>query len=212
VRGGLGYTLKCLGGAEAALGNATEGLKRLDSAVAESMAEGEVCQLAMALNECALFRYYLREPGREPREMLAESIRLLRQAGDDFSLAMALDSLAQIALDGGDVADALRLWTECAGIARRLDDKAGGSFAINGLARIAVMKGSHARGLRLHSAAERLLREGGRSLHPLDQAVVDPSVADARGALGQVEADAAWAAGDGLTLAEALDYALSAEA
>jgi predicted ATPase/class 3 adenylate cyclase len=212
VRNGLGYTLKCLGGAEAALGNATEGLKRLDGAVAESMAEGEVWQLAMALNDCALFRYYLREPGREPREMLAESISLLRQAGDDFSLAGALDSLAQIALDGGDVGDAWRLWTECAGIARRLDDKAGGSFAINGLARIAVMKGSHARGLQLHSAAERLLREAGRSLHPLDQAVVDPSVADARGSLGRVEADAAWAAGDGMTLAAALDYALSAEA
>jgi hypothetical protein len=43
----------------------------------------------------------------------------------------------------------------------------------------------------------------------MDQAGVDRAVADAHKALGQVEADAAWAAGKDMTLLEALDYALA---
>jgi predicted ATPase/class 3 adenylate cyclase len=208
-RAGLGYTMMCLGGAEVALGSASEGLRLLESAVAESRTEGEKWQLALALNECACIVHYMDVPGREPRQMLEESITLIRQAGDEWSLVLILDSLALVAMDSGDVGDALRLWSESAGIARRLDDKASGSFAINGLARIAVKKGSYGRGLRLHSAAAHLLREAGRSLYPMDQAGVDRAVADAHKALGQVEADAAWAAGKDMTLLEALDYALA---
>jgi hypothetical protein len=208
VRRGLGFTIMCLGGIEAAVGNVSESVHLLASAVAESRAEGEPWQLAMALNDCALYGHQLGEPGR-PREMLEESIALVRQAGDEWSLALTLESLAQVALDSGDVGDAWKRWSECAAICRRLEDKSNGSYAINGLARIAVMKGHYARGLRLHSAAARLLREAGRALMPMEQAVADAWVADARGELGDVEADAAWAAGEDMTLLEALDYAMA---
>jgi predicted ATPase/class 3 adenylate cyclase len=209
VRRGRGYTLMCLGGAEAALGNAAEGLHRLDSAIAESRADGDIWQLAMALNDCALYGHYLHAQGREPREMLKESSVLLRDLGDDWSLGLILDSLAQVELDIGDLGEAEKLWTECAGIARRLDDKMIGATTINGLGRIDVMNGNYSRGVRMHSAAQRLLREAGKLLSPLEQAVVDGAVTDARRALGQVEADAAGAAGEDMSLLEALDYALA---
>jgi hypothetical protein len=199
----------CLGGAEAALGNADEGLELLDRSVAESRAEGEPWQLAVALNDCALIRHFLHQPGREPREMLEESIALLRQLGDDWSLGNTLDSLAIVALDNGDTDRAWRLWVECAGIARRFDDKLIGGVAINGMGRIAIVKASYARALQLHSAAAHLLREWGKSLVPMEQAVIDGSIAEAHKRLGEVEADIAWAAGDNLTLSGALEYALA---
>jgi roadblock/LC7 domain-containing protein len=82
-------------------------------------------------------------------------------------------------------------------------------MAINGLGRMAAMKADYARALRLLSAAARLLPEAGKSLMPMEQAVVDAAVADARNALSQVEADAAWAAGEDMTLLSALDYAVA---
>jgi predicted ATPase/class 3 adenylate cyclase len=209
VRSGLGFTLMCLGGAEVAVGNTAEGIRLLDRGVAESRAEGDGWQLAVALNDCAIHRHHLHEPGPEPREMLGESIALLRQMGDDCTLGFALESLAQVALDNGDIGDAGLLLTECANIARRLNDKQTGATAINGLGRIAAMKADHALALRLHSAAARLLPEAGKCLLPMEQAVVDGAVSDARRALGQAEADTAWAAGKDMTLLEALDYALA---
>jgi predicted ATPase/class 3 adenylate cyclase len=209
TRRGLGLTLTCLGGAEIGLGNITESLRCLNTAVAESRVEGAPWQLAVALCDCANTRYYLHQPGPETREMLQESIVLLRQLGDDWTLGFPLDVLALVELDGGHVADARRLWNECGDIARRLDDKLSGSAAIHGMGRIAVKNASYARGLRLHSAAARLLREAGKSLMPIEQDALDASITEARDALGQVEADAASAAGKDMTLQEALDYALA---
>jgi predicted ATPase len=211
VSGGLGFALMCLGGTEVALGNVGEGLDLLRHAVAAARDESEPWQLAQTLNDCALCSHLAGDRGPEPWTMLEQSVAIFREIGDDWSLSGALDSLALIAFDEDASDQARLLWAECGRIALRLAEQGIAMYALDGMARVAVKSASYGQGLGLHAVAARLRRETGQTPMPDEQASVNASIAAARQALGDREADRVWRENSELGFMDALSAALTAD-
>jgi len=211
VKEGLGYTLASLGSIEQELGNTSKGLQLLGQAEAACRSEADPLALATTLNSYGMYRHIAGEPGPGPRNMLEESVAILREIGDDWILTAVLDSLGQVALDQDDLESATRCWTECCRIALKVADGILGADSLDGMGKIAIKRGDFERGLRLHAVAARLRREAGQTLEPAVQQFVDVSVAPARQALDGHHAQAIWEEGGRLSLVEAINYALAEE-
>jgi predicted ATPase/class 3 adenylate cyclase/DNA-binding CsgD family transcriptional regulator len=123
-------------------------------------------------------------------------------------LAQAAHRRAALELDTGDVASAEELAHEA------LVQAAAGPWppyvidALELLACVAIARDSHAEGVRLHGAAQHLRDDAGyRYLVEPERGRLQRAIDSARGALGDDELTAARAAGQGLTLDDAIAYA-----
>ncbi len=97
-----------------ALGRGDEAVPLLEQLAPAARATGQDRLLAQALFSLALTRPLPdgEEPSADLREMLEESVRLFRQAGDDWGVALALIPLGDLALLSGDVAGAQAMHEE----------------------------------------------------------------------------------------------------
>src|SRR5207249_10234786 len=103
------------------------------------------------------------------------------------------------------------LWEESLVNNRELGHKRGIVQNLEGLAAVAVAQAQSERAARLFGTAEGLREAIGAPLPPADRAEHDRSVAAVRTALGEAAFAAAWAAGRGLSLEDALRAALAEE-
>jgi predicted ATPase/transcriptional regulator with XRE-family HTH domain len=141
--------------------------------------------------------------------------RLYRQAADpgedmprDVHHPYPRRRLAYLLLRRGDYAGAIEQASESLRLNLAIRDRRAVAACLAALASIALAQGQPGRAARLCGAAEAALHSIGAALMPPDQVEYDRTVAALRAGPGQHEMQAAWAAGRGLTLAQAAEEAL----
>lgn len=203
----LGNTLLNLALLEDELGNASQARAYLDESLAQFRALGDPWNVALVLFNLG---QVLLEAGEleQADTHFRESLRIDRELGDPVNGSYAIAGLGLLALMGGDTGGARRLLEqslqtrhsarELRPIARNLDC----------LARLERLEGQPRRAARLLGAAEALRRHLGLPLkHPYIAEQQD-EVAALRAELGAATFASGWAAGEALTLEQAVAYAL----
>jgi non-specific serine/threonine protein kinase len=179
-----------------------------EEALALARAAGDDYTVAFAL--VGLGNVALEQGGRaDARGYYDEALALRRRLGHTWGVAHALNSLADLARAEGDNARAADLLRECLVLRRAIGDRGNLVLTLGELAGTNAALGQPARAARLFGAAEALReRTGVRLASPADRAEADRRAAHACAALGASEFAAAWAAGQRMTLEEAVTYAL----
>ena len=140
-----------------------------------------------------------------------EAVELLREHGYTGELTYALDNLGWAALYGGDPEQARAAYEEGLALCAELDDKIAASNYLDGLACVVGAEGGAERAARLLGAAERQ-REAVGDKHSREMAALrEPYLAMARSRLDEIAWQAAWEQGRGMSMEQAIEYALSAE-
>jgi hypothetical protein len=140
--------------------------------------------------------------------LLREALAVLREAGFASGVAMTLGNLGEVQLAQGRVAEAAETISES--LARRyaLHDRFGLPQQLEGLGRVAAARGDPAPAVRLWSEADRLRRDMGTQTGQAYRAEHERFLASLSEQLGKDGFATAWAAGQGITLAEAVVDAL----
>lgn len=138
----------------------------------------------------------------------SQSLALLRKVGNRWSIAYALSRLGFVAVHQSNYGLAEASFTEGLIFCRETDNRWISEECLEGLARLASVKGQCEQAARLFGAAEVLREAVGWHRALPDQAHHDQCVASARAGLEETAFAAAWAEGRALTLEQAVDCAL----
>jgi len=169
---------------------------------------GDRWGIATSLNAVGLLAHYLGD-NAGARRFLEESLTIRRELGDAWAIANSLSSLGDVVLDQADYATTRALLEESLAINQQLGDRSAIAYVLEEFAGLAAVQGQPDRTLRLAGAAAALREVIGSPLAPIDQAQLEGRLASARQALGEATAAATWAAGQALSLAQAVAYALA---
>ncbi|HEU0028351.1 MAG TPA: tetratricopeptide repeat protein [Ktedonobacterales bacterium] len=150
------------------------------------------------------------EPGRA-ETLLEEGLTHARTFGTDWAVANVLISLGHAAREQGDGGRGERFYRESLTAQAKLSNPVYAALGLEGLAAVTSERDSARRAITLCAAAARLRDEAHAPLPPDERAVIERTLATARAALSQPDADAIWAAGHALTLAQAIEIALAGE-
>ncbi|MDQ3937704.1 MAG: hypothetical protein M3253_03380, partial [Chloroflexota bacterium] len=140
-------------------------------------------------------------------EQLAHSVELFRALDDPFGLAWALHLLGMSALALDRIQLAETSWREALEVFSAADDTSGIDTALDDMATIAVMRGQPERALRLAAAAARLGQASGSRITELVRQMGHRTLTGGR-RLSEEMVQAEWRAGESMTTAEAVAYAL----
>jgi predicted ATPase/DNA-binding winged helix-turn-helix (wHTH) protein len=147
------------------------------------------------------------------RALHDESLAIRRELADRTGVAMSLRGLGLVAADEGDYPAARVLHEESLSIKRELGDRRGIAESLEGLADVAAVLDVAGRAPRLWGGAERLREEIGCPMLPQDRARYERHVAAARTASDDDTAfDEAWQEGRAMTMEQAIEFALEAQA
>ncbi len=116
---------------------------------------------------------------------LRASLDLLRELGASEETAIPVQNLGFAALRRNDLVEARALFEESRGLSEAVGWQEGVNYALVGLAAVLVGEGRAAEAAEALGAAERVRRETGVSLEPLERSVHDDTVAAVRAALGE---------------------------
>jgi tetratricopeptide (TPR) repeat protein/tRNA A-37 threonylcarbamoyl transferase component Bud32 len=142
------------------------------------------------------------------RALVEESLALRRALNDIFGMVSSLNNLGDVILIQRDYDAAWELYAESLPLAVEIGDKEGIAYNLASLACLAMAVGGPKRAARLAAATEALLVEIHGALDPNVRDPFDAAIAKARTALGEAAFQAAWDAGERLSLAEVVPYAL----
>jgi predicted ATPase/DNA-binding NarL/FixJ family response regulator len=148
----------------------------------------------------------------EARARLEESLAISRTQGAAPQVAQTLADLGGVERAQGSLEAAEALHRESLTIRRDLGLRPGVAHALEGLAGLAATRGQPERALRLAGAADALREATGARRPPVERVVLQEDVLQARRALGEAAAEAAWAAGRALPLDRAAAEALQGPA
>jgi non-specific serine/threonine protein kinase len=146
----------------------------------------------------------------EARKIYEQAVARFRQAGNPLhvNVSTALTNLGAVACEAGDLGGSGAAYREALTIDRRLGNREGMSYSLDGLGAVAAGRGAWERAARLGGAAEALREEIGAVLEPLEQRTHDGWVGRLREALDPATLDREWACGRAMDLAEAVREAL----
>lgn len=207
--GGMSFfdavTLVHLGNVSLGLGNPDEARGWLDRAYPIFKEIGEPWGLSFALNNLGEVARVKGNYG-QAYEYYKESEALLRATGDKGDLARLVHTLGYIALHEGDNPRAQAQFRESLAMFRRLGNKRGIAECIAGLASLSAKQGKLQVAAQMLAAAETLLGESGAAWWPADRVEVEKTRALLQAALEEHEFKAAWAAGQFMTLDQAIAF------
>jgi non-specific serine/threonine protein kinase len=203
----LADSLLMAGPAVALAGDVAGGRALLQEALALARGVNAPRETFGALHFLGLIAFRQGEYARA-RAFEEEALPIARQSGDLRGVASVLDILGHTALTQGDHRRARTRYAESLAARRGLDFSSGWAFTLNGLAQLAAAEGQPARALRLAGAAARLAEEGGIAAGRIRELGPSDRLAACWATLGS-EAAASWAAGQALTLDEAVAEALT---
>ena len=123
----------------------------------------------------------------EAEQMLSASLDILRELGANEETAIPLQNLGFVALRRGDLARARELFESSRELSERVGWVEGVNYALEGLAAVLVGEGRFAEAAEALGGAERVRRETGVSLEPLERKVHDETLAAVRAAIGDEE-------------------------
>jgi non-specific serine/threonine protein kinase len=203
----LANTLQVLGLVADALGDPVAARARLEEGLAIERAMGRREGIGWTL---AHLGEVARAQGDHPaaRALLEESLAIRRDVGYRRPLADSLRGLAEVAHEQGDPAAARGLYREAVAILRDLGDRTELAAVLEGFAALAAGAARPEQAVRLAGAAAALRSALGTRPSRTRQAEVDRWLEPARSDLSDPAFDAAWAAGQAMTLEQAVADAL----
>jgi tetratricopeptide (TPR) repeat protein len=138
-----------------------------------------------------------------------EALALFQELGDQQGVAVALTNLGAVACRLGDHRRAMDWYRDAITLRRDLGDKQGVATCLEGVAALLCGQGKLEPAVRLLGAAESLRDAIGAPLPPADRLDYERVIDAARSRLDAPAFTAAWAAGRGLSLPDAITRALS---
>jgi non-specific serine/threonine protein kinase len=169
---------------------------------------GDRAGVSKSLNNLAIV---VRSQGDYARahSLIAKSLQLKRDAGDKEGVSNALNNLAEVTQLQGDYTTARALFQESLALRMELGNKRGMAETLEGLANVNTLLGMVEPAARLWGAAEALREAIGTPLLSTDLDGYEREVAAARSRTDAVTWSEAWAEGQAMSPAQAIDYALS---
>jgi predicted ATPase/DNA-binding CsgD family transcriptional regulator len=138
---------------------------------------------------------------------LHECLEFNRSVGDTRSMARAAYGLGDAAAGQGDYAMASTYYLESLTLANELGDRYHISWCLEGMARVALAYQQAAYAARLLGAAEALRAQLGTTQPPFRRAMYEHVLAGARAGMNPETFEAAWHAGQVMTLEQAVQQA-----
>ncbi len=205
---GVAASLNNLGAVALYQGDYSASQVYFEECLSLSREQGDDDGIALALLNLANTAY---NQGNYPHAnaLFSECLPLMRQLGDQTGIVQALTGMANVTYKQANLMHAAALHKEGLLIAQELDYKRGAAFALEGLASVATAQEQPDRGARLFGAAATLREAINAPLHPADRGEHERGVMLLRERLGAATFNHAWAAGQALELAAAIEYALS---
>jgi len=197
------HALNLLGVLEAAKGDFERQRALCAEAEALSRQAGDSFSLAVIINHlgsCAL----LTGDRDQAAARWEESLALWREIGDMWGLANTLGAHAWLAREEGNASRAAQLERQVLTAYWDLRAERELVFSLLGAAYLALAADQDARAARLGGASARLLERTGSELEEMDLDPYADYLARTRAKLGEEAFAAEWAAGEALTLAEAV--------
>lgn len=182
-----------------------------EQSLALSRELGDLRGIASWLANLAIVTLARGDTGRA-QELCDESLALRRGLGYKGGCAHTLAIMGRIALDQGASERATACYQESLTLRQETGEKEGIATALEGLAAVAGMQGRPANAARLYGFAETLRTLLGAPLTPIDRLAYQYSVAALRAQLDEPAFLNAWAAGQALTLEEAITEAMQVKA
>lgn len=204
---GSGITLFNMAAAARDQGHYAHAAALIEESIALHRAIHDKPGLAYALNNLGDVARDQGDPTRAT-PLYEESLSLFREQGDQSGIALVLKNLGDIARMTHDSAGATALYTQSVTRYRAASNTLGIAECIESLALIAHMQGQWERAARLLSAAATLREAIGAPLPLVDRAAIEDATAPTRAALGVASFAAAWAAGQTMSLEQAIAEAV----
>ena len=200
---GLGMTLSNMAAAARDQGQYARSAALLEESIALHREIDDKPGLAYALNNLG---DVARDQGDPTRAALLyeESLALFREQGDQSSVALVLKNLGDVARMTEDIAGATALYRQSVTRYRAASNTLGIVECIESLAFIAHRQAQWERAARLLGAAAALRGTIGTPLPLVDRAAIEDATAPTRATLGEAAFAAAWAAGQALSLDQAI--------
>jgi predicted ATPase/DNA-binding CsgD family transcriptional regulator len=207
----LAWFLIWLGAVELHEGNYAKASALFEESLIPSRDLGDKWLISTALEDLGVVARIQGDLERA-ESLLGESLALSREVGDTWSVALALHSLGKVAFRRSDYSEAARFYTESLALSKQVRDRWIADDCLEGLAAVACAEGQRGRASRLLGASDALRETLGYRPLAAEQADHDRCVAAVRAGLGETAFAAAWAEGRTMTLEQAIDDALAAEA
>jgi predicted ATPase/class 3 adenylate cyclase len=147
----------------------------------------------------------------QARALLEESVAWFRDAGAGLGVAWGLPHLGRVVGTEGDAARATTLLREALIVQQRQGWNGVIPQSLEYIASLAARQDQPARAARLFGAAEALRTAQGAPLSPVERAAYEHDVAAACAQLDETAFAAVWAEGRGLTMEQAIAYALEGD-
>jgi predicted ATPase/DNA-binding XRE family transcriptional regulator len=168
---------------------------------------GDKGGIARSLFNLGLILYYQGDY-RRAYTLYEESLTFYRELRDKPRVAYIIDSLAYIELHEGNYEKARGLFVESLGFSREFGNRRLLADVLEGLAGLAAVERRPADAARLFGAAQALLEEIGFHLESSNRVEHEHNVTIARDQLDQAAFTAAWNEGRGLSVDQAIHFAL----
>ncbi|RPJ42208.1 MAG: hypothetical protein EHM21_13105, partial [Chloroflexi bacterium] len=143
---------------------------------------------------------------QQAQDYYEKSESLFRKLGDIDDHNRLIHSLGYIALYKGDIEAAAQRFHESLRVFRELGNRRGIAECLAGIARLSLMRGKPILSATLLSAATVIIHADGADWWPADQVEYRQSLSDIQSALSKADFDAAWKAGQVMTLEQAIAF------
>jgi hypothetical protein len=183
--------------------------QRFAETLSRAQARGDQKLAAIVLYFRGRVAYYQAEYAKA-KSLLEESVHINRELGTNAAkIVFPLAFLSDIALAHGDVATAQSLLGEGLPLIYHEHDTYAVSLVLPYCANLAVIRGKHLHAVQLVAAGHSLYHSIEMQISPNDQKAFDAPLAAARRFLLPEDFAHAWAAGERMTMAEAVALALA---
>lgn len=162
--------------------------------------------IGITLNNMAMALLGMGQP-QEAAEAAAEALSMLRELSDK-DVSRALDTLARLRLEEGDIDGAARLYREGLVISWAVGDKDLIAFHLEGMGRAAAAGGKRIRGVHLCAAAAATRERVGATLSPSEREWHERNIQTVRSELDRESFESAWREGQSWVLSDAIAVAL----
>ncbi|MHB8647858.1 MAG: ATP-binding protein, partial [Thermomicrobiales bacterium] len=203
---GVGITLFNMAAAARDQGHYAHAAALLEESIALHREVQDKPGLAYALNNLGDVARDQNDPTRAAA-LYEESLGLFHEQGDQSSVALVRKNFGDVARITGDMLRATALYAQSMTGYQAAGNTLGIAECIESLALIARMREQWERGARLFGAAAAVRQTIGAPLPFVDQANIEDATATIRDAIGAAAFAAAWAAGEALSLEQAITEA-----
>jgi predicted ATPase len=181
----------------------------LEDAIQWGRKSGDAQQLFSALNDSAYTLFEMGDKGPVPLERAREALAIARLHGMPYETGVVLGTLAELATNRGQVADAAALWSECLELGEMYNDIWHTPVALEGSASIARADGDYEAAVLLYSIAAQLRGDANWVMSSINMMDSARGLAELREKLVAPALEELWAAGQRLTRSEAVLLARS---